>query len=61
MSRWTQCGQRPPARGYQRVCPVCDALCQVDQEADDVEEQINAIFDKCDRIQKLRIAYARRR
>lgn len=62
MSRMTECGNLPPAQNNrQPYCPVCDALFSVDREAPNAEEQIDAIFDKLDRIHKLRTAYGRRR
>lgn len=57
MSRMTECGNLPPAKGRQAYCPVCEALVACDGE----ESSVDVIFDRLDRIHKLRAAYGRRR
>lgn len=61
MSRAPSCKPLFPTPERISTCPVCDALFSVDQQAPDAEQQIHAIFDKLDRIHKLRAAYGRRR
>jgi hypothetical protein len=58
----TNCGRYPPAEHRQPYCPVCEAFEKLPRDnADEAHSRdIDAIFDRCERVQTLHRKYARK-